>query len=81
MYENNEFESNQVKIIDFSSIKNLNLPLEEMYRWTEEVWEQQDDFILVPAPWWKTDYFEVRFERQEENKRYFYQLDGGRNSV
>ena len=48
MHENNEFKSNHVKIIDFSSIKNLNLPLEEMYRWTEEVWEQQDDFILVP---------------------------------
>lgn len=33
-------------------------------------------YIFVPAPWWKTDYFEVRFERQEENRRYFYQLDG-----
>ncbi len=33
-------------------------------------------YIYVPAPWWKTDYFEVRFENQEENKRHFYQLDG-----
>ena len=33
-------------------------------------------YIYVPAPWWKTDYFEVRFEHQEENKRFFYQLDG-----
>ena len=33
-------------------------------------------YIYVPAPWWKTDYFEVRFENQENNKRYFYQLDG-----
>ena len=33
-------------------------------------------FIYVPAPWWKTDYFEVRFEHSENNKRYFYQLDG-----
>jgi choline-phosphate cytidylyltransferase len=33
-------------------------------------------YIYVPAPWWKTDYFEVRFEDQTENKRYFYQLDG-----
>ena len=30
----------------------------------------------MPAPWWKTDYFEVRCENQTENKRYFYQLDG-----
>ena len=33
-------------------------------------------YIYVPAPWWKTDYFEIRFENQAENKRYFYQLDG-----
>lgn len=33
-------------------------------------------YIYVPAPWWKTDYFEVRYENSEENKRYFYQLDG-----
>ena len=33
-------------------------------------------YIYVPAPWWKTDYFEVRYENIAENKRYFYQLDG-----
>ena len=33
-------------------------------------------YIYVPAPWWKTDYFEIRFEKTDENKRYFYQLDG-----
>ena len=33
-------------------------------------------YIYVPAPWWKTDYFEVRYENSENNKRYFYQLDG-----
>lgn len=33
-------------------------------------------YIYVPSPWWKTDYFEVRFEDQTQNKRYFYQLDG-----
>lgn len=36
-----------------------------------------NDFnYFVPAPWWKTDYFEVRYENIEENKRYFYPLDG-----
>ena len=30
----------------------------------------------ISAPWWKTDYFEVRFENQTDNKRYFYQLEG-----
>lgn len=33
-------------------------------------------YIYVPAPWWKTDYFEIRYENQEENQRFFYQLDG-----
>ncbi len=33
-------------------------------------------YVYVPAPWWKTDYFEVRFEDQTENKRFFYQLEG-----
>jgi choline-phosphate cytidylyltransferase len=33
-------------------------------------------YVYVPAPWWKTDYFEVRYENPANNKRYFYQLDG-----
>lgn len=33
-------------------------------------------YIYVPAPWWKTDYFEVRFENKDNNRRFFYQLDG-----
>jgi len=33
-------------------------------------------YIYVPSPWWKTDYFEIRQENQDENKRYFYQLEG-----
>lgn len=35
-----------------------------------------EGYIYVPAPWWKTDYFEIRFEDPNNNKRYFYQLDG-----
>ena len=33
-------------------------------------------YIYVPAPWWKTDYFEARYENPIDNRRYFYQLDG-----
>lgn len=33
-------------------------------------------YIYVPAPWWKTDYFEIRYENPSENRRCFYQLDG-----
>ena len=33
-------------------------------------------YIYVPSPWWKTDYFEIRYEDSTQNKRYFYQLDG-----
>lgn len=33
-------------------------------------------YLYVPAPWWKTDYFELRYENPADNKRYFYKLDG-----
>ena len=33
-------------------------------------------YIYVPAPWWKTDYFEVRYENPADNRRYFYTLEG-----
>lgn len=33
-------------------------------------------YIYVPAPWWKTDYFEARFENPADNRKYYYQLDG-----
>lgn len=29
-------------------------------------------YVYVPAPWWKTDYFEVRYEDQNLTKKYFY---------
>jgi choline-phosphate cytidylyltransferase len=30
----------------------------------------------VPAPWWKTEYFEARFEDTRDNKKYYYKFDG-----
>jgi choline-phosphate cytidylyltransferase len=33
-------------------------------------------YILVPAPWWKTEYFEVRFEDMNKTEKYFYKFDG-----
>ena len=33
-------------------------------------------YVYVPAPWWKTDYFEVRYEDQNQNKKYFYPFVG-----
>lgn len=35
-----------------------------------------EGYAYVPAPWWKTDYFEIRYENPADNRRYFYQLDG-----
>lgn len=35
-----------------------------------------EGYALVPAPWWKTDYFELRFEDASDNRRFFWQLDG-----
>lgn len=33
-------------------------------------------YVYVPAPWWKTDYFEVRYEDQNQNKKFFYPFFG-----
>ena len=35
-----------------------------------------EGYIYVPAPWWKTEYFEARFEDQSENKKYYFKFDG-----
>jgi len=33
-------------------------------------------YVYVPAPWWLTDYFEVRYEDLTKNKKFFYSYDG-----
>lgn len=33
-------------------------------------------YAYVPSPWWLTDYYEFRFEDQNQNKKFFYQWDG-----
>lgn len=33
-------------------------------------------YAYVPSPWWKTDFFELRYEDQNQNKKFFYQWDG-----
>ena len=33
-------------------------------------------YAYIPAPWWKTDYFEIRYEDQNLNKKYFYPFVG-----
>ena len=33
-------------------------------------------YAYVPAPWWLTDYFELRYEDQNMNQKYFYKWDG-----
>ena len=33
-------------------------------------------YVYVPAPWWKTEYFEFRFEDQNLNEKYFFKFDG-----
>ena len=34
-----------------------------------------EGYAYVPSPWWKTDYFELRYEDQNRNKKYFYKWD------
>ncbi len=33
-------------------------------------------YIYVPAPWWLTSFFEIRYENQSKNKKFFYSYDG-----
>lgn len=33
-------------------------------------------YAYVPSPWWKTDYFELRYEDQNNNQKFFYKWDG-----
>ncbi|MBR4632782.1 MAG: Gfo/Idh/MocA family oxidoreductase [Elusimicrobia bacterium] len=33
-------------------------------------------YIIVPAPWWKTNYFEIRFEDLNKTQKVFYRFDG-----
>lgn len=33
-------------------------------------------YIYVPAPWWKTNYFEMRFENLNETEKFFYRFEG-----
>lgn len=33
-------------------------------------------YLYAPAPWWKNNYFEIRYENPAENQRYFFPLEG-----
>ena len=33
-------------------------------------------YIYVPSPWWKTEYFETRFENFSDNKKHYYKFEG-----
>lgn len=40
-------------------------------------------YIYVPAPWWKTEYFEVRYEDSRRNRKYYtkFEEDGLRYEI
>ena len=35
-----------------------------------------DGYVYVPAPWWKTEYFEVRHEDLRDTKKYYFDFAG-----
>lgn len=35
-----------------------------------------EGYIYVPAPWWKTEYFELRYEDLRNTRKYFYKCSG-----
>jgi len=35
-----------------------------------------EGYVYVPAPWWRTDYFEIRYEDLRKTQKYFWKYDG-----
>ena len=33
-------------------------------------------YVIVPSPWWKTEYFELKSEKAEDTEKYFYKFAG-----
>jgi glycerol-3-phosphate cytidylyltransferase len=33
-------------------------------------------YVYVPSPWWKTEYFEIRYEDFGKNKKHYYKFEG-----
>ncbi|MFI3319047.1 MAG: Gfo/Idh/MocA family oxidoreductase [Rikenellaceae bacterium] len=33
-------------------------------------------YAYIPAPWWKTSYFELRYEKSSDVRKYFYSFEG-----
>lgn len=33
-------------------------------------------YVYVPAPWWKTEYYELRYEDVNRNSKFFYKFEG-----
>lgn len=77
-FANNKYNNDNFTKIDFvyeKSVASLKVA-EKAKSEGNLIITGTDGYIYVPSPWWKTDYFEIRFENPANNKRYFYQLDG-----
>lgn len=77
-FENDEYKKDIFTKIDFlyeNSVASIKVA-DGIKSEGELIVSGTEGYLYVPAPWWKTDYFEIRFENQADNKRYFYQLDG-----
>lgn len=33
-------------------------------------------YVYIPSPWWKTEYFEIRYEDSGKNKKHYYKFEG-----
>lgn len=77
-YEDNERKHDSFTKIDFlydSSVAAVKVA-DGVKSEGELILSGTEGYLYVPAPWWKTDYFEIRYEDIKQNRRYFFQLDG-----
>lgn len=74
--EQNKFDSfTKVSFIYSSAVATLKVGIGAKSE-GEMVVSGTKGYLYVPAPWWKTDYFEARYENPSNNKRFFWQLEG-----
>ncbi len=68
----------QLKVLKNSSLKASNGSAQVglgVKKEGELVISGTKGYIVVPAPWWKTEYFEVRFENSNKVEKYFYKFE------
>ena len=64
----------EIFIVYLDSVANIKI-FEDIISEESMTISGTNGYIYVPEPWYKTEYFEIRFDNQSQNRRYFYKYD------